>query len=67
MTNIEKANELNGKRKFNTSYQYKTVVDVLVEMAEWKEQEMMEMFRGFLHSIGRGQQFGRFERLMKGK
>ena len=42
MTNEEKAIEINGKLKFNAAYQYKTVVDVLVEMAEWKDEQIID-------------------------
>ncbi len=42
MTNEEKARELNIEFKFSVAYQYKTLVDVLIEMAAWKEQQMID-------------------------
>ena len=41
--------------------------EAALKMAEWKEQQMLTKFRDFLNSIRRGQQFGLFERQLKGE
>lgn len=70
MTNEEKAKEL-GDKLINavghTVKDRKEIIDITNEMIEWKEQQMLTKFRDFLKSIGRGQQFGRFERQLKGE
>lgn len=66
MTNKEKAKEYAASKHTSDILQEIVALDFLAG-AEWKEQQMMEMFRDFLNEIGRGQQFGRFEREMKGK
>ena len=73
MTNVEKAIEISEKpAQYGTDFNQETTIrlqryNAAMLMAEWKEQQMMEKFRDFLKKIGRGQQFGRFEREMKGE
>ena len=75
MTTKEQAKVYADKHGFRVPYDgsnnYYDDVDVkaseegFVAGANWKEQKMMNEFRKFLISIGRGQQFGRFERMLK--
>ena len=71
MTNEEKAKEISEKpAQYETDFNQETTIrlqryNAAMLMAEWKEQQMMNEFRKFLNSIGRGQQFGQFERMLK--
>lgn len=73
MTNEEKAIEISEKHaQYETDFNQETTIrlqryNAAMLMAEWKEQQMLAQFRDFLNSIGRGQQFGRFERQLKGE
>ena len=72
MTNEEKAKEIvnqvlpcpypSGYSVMMHGYELEKIA---VLAAEWKEQQMMNEFRKFLNKIGRGQQFGQFERMLK--